>query len=130
MLSTFGAGFRNQRGNLLQLSWPRNNVDVGSSLKDDLLIFLSHAPHHADDLVRIVFLFGSQSPQRAVRFVFGLLSNTAGVEKNRIGVLDTIRQFIAFAAQAGDDHLAVQHVHLTANGFDVKFVRFDFGLGC
>ena len=36
-----------------------------------------------------------------------------------------VGQLVALPAQAADDELAVEHVHLAADGFDVEFLGHD-----
>ncbi len=50
-----------------------------------------------------------------------MLPNATRVEQDRIGIVDVGRELIAVFAQAGDDQLAVELVHLAAYSFDVEF---------
>ena len=64
-----------------------------------------------------------QVAQGAVDLVFGVLPNAAGVEQDRVRLLDRVHQLIAVLPEAGHHHFAVQHIHLAADGFDVDIVR-------
>ena len=59
--------------------------------------------------------------ERAVDLVFGVLADAAGVEQDRVGVVRARGQLVTVFAQAGDDELAIELVHLAADGFDVEF---------
>ncbi len=61
-----------------------------------------------------------QPAQRAVDLVFGMLANAARVEQNRVGVRRVGGQFVALLAKRGHHQLAVEHVHLATDGFDVE----------
>ena len=115
-----------QLGHLVQLSWANDEVDVRSSLEDQLLVFLGHAAEHADDFVWVGFLGIFQPAQGAVDFVFGLCPHAASVEQNRIGVVRAVGQFVVVLAQAGHNELAIKHVHLATDRFDVKFFCHGF----
>ena len=104
------------------MSRTNDNVDVGSSFEDQFLIFLSHTSHHADDLFGVIFFGLAKSPERTVGLVFGLFAYRAGVEQDCVGVADIVGQFVSLPTEIGNDHFAVQHIHLAANGFDVQFV--------
>ena len=61
----------------------------------------------------------------AVDFVLGVLADAARVEEDHVGVGGLVRQLVALAAQGADDQLAVEHVHLAADRFDVEFSAHD-----
>ena len=61
-----------------------------------------------------------QPAQGAVDFVFGMLADAAGVEQNRVGLGWRIDQFVTVFAERRDNELAIEHVHLAADGFDVE----------
>ena len=97
-----------------------NDVHMGRSLKDQILILLRHASHDADNFGRPISFAELQSTERAVDFMFGMFPHTAGVEQHGVGIPGIVGQFISFFAQRRDNQFAVQHVHLAANGFDVN----------
>ena len=72
-----------------------------------------------------------QPAERTVSLVLGLLADAAGVEQDHVGLVEVGGQLVALPAQAGHDHLAVEHVHLAADGFDKQPAShdiLDFGL--
>jgi hypothetical protein len=71
-----------------------------------------------------VLLFESaEPPERAVDLVLGVLADAACVEQNGVGRLGLVDQLVALISQAGDYELAIEHVHLTTDGFDVDVFR-------
>src|SRR5262245_62081194 len=42
----------------------------------------------------------------------------AGVEQDDVGRSGVVDELVALSAQTTDDELAIEHVHLTADGFD------------
>ena len=68
-----------------------------------------------------LFVLGVLQPaEGAVDFVLGMFADAAGVEQDRVGVVRAGGELVASVAQAGDDELAIEHVHLAADGFDVE----------
>ena len=47
-----------------------------------------------------------------------------------VGLLGGVDQFVTLPAQTADDELAVEHVHLAADGFDVEFLGHVLFLRC
>ena len=89
-------------------------------LKDQILILLGHAAHHANHLLRPGSLAELQTAQSTVDLVLRVFTHATGVEQNRVGFFGIVRQFVTIFAQRGNNQLAVQHVHLAANSFDIK----------
>jgi len=92
---------------------------VRGPLEDHFLILLGHAADHADDRLRVPLLELAQAAQGAVDLVLGMLAHTAGVKQNQIGPVGIVGQLVARLRQVGRHQLAVQHVHLAAEGLDV-----------
>ncbi len=105
---------------MLELAGSDHQVHVRGPLEDSLLLFLGHATQHADDRLRLPLLGLLQPAQGAVDLVLGMLPHAAGVEENGVGLRGGVDQLIAGPQQAGGDQLAVEHVHLAADRFDVK----------
>src|SRR4051812_43678783 len=116
----FGAQLADERGNLVELAGAHDQVDVRSPFENEALVFLSHAAEDANDFARM-FAFGVlETTQCAVDLVFGVLADAAGVEQDRVGVVRAGGELVTVFAQASDDELAVEFVHLAADGFDVE----------
>ena len=115
-----GGDIFQQLRNLMQLSRPDDHVDIRRPVKDLPLMILSHASDHADDLFGVRLLETFQLAQRTVNLFLGMLAHTARVEQNRVGQLRFGSQLVTPLTQTGDNHLAIENVHLTANGFDEK----------
>ena len=109
-----------QARNLGQLSCSHDDVNKRSLLKNQILILLGHAAHHANDLLRPIAFAEFKSSQSAINLVLGMFTHAARVEQNRICFFGIIRQLISILAQCGDNEFAVQHVHLAADCFNIK----------
>ena len=66
-----------------------------------------------------------QPAQGAIDFVLGVLADAARVEQDRVGFGRRGDEFVALLAQTGHDQLAVEHVHLAADGFDIQTWHWD-----
>ncbi len=111
----------NQIRNLVQLARSHDQVDVRCTGEDPLLMVLSHTADDPDDLVRILPLDLFQASQRAVDFFLRVLADAAGVKQQHVRFPPPISQLVTASPQTGHHQLAVQHVHLAADGFEVKF---------
>ena len=58
-----------------------------------------------------------------VGLVLGVFANRTGVEEEHVGVGGRVGEVVALLAERADDELAVEHVHLAADGFDVDSLR-------
>src|SRR5436309_15745366 len=56
-----------------------------------------------------------------------MLADATGVEEDKVGIADILGERVALPAQRPDDELAVEHVHLATDGFDVKLLRHCAG---
>ena len=66
----------------------------------------------------------------AVDLVLGVLADRAGVVEDRVGLVDVVGQLVPLVAELADDQLAVEQVHLAADGLDVELLlRAAFGSG-
>ncbi len=107
---------------LAELSRADDHVDERRPLEDRRLILLGHAPEHADRDLGLRLLEPSDAAEGAVDLVLGVLADGAGVVEDRVGLVDVVGEGVSLAAQLGDDELAVQDVHLTADGLDVELL--------
>ena len=69
----------------------------------------------------LCFLACLSRPKR-IDLVFGMLPHATGVKQNGVGLLRAIDQFVTLLAQTGHDQLAVEHVHLAADSFDIELL--------
>src|SRR5262245_63467759 len=58
-----------------------------------------------------------------------MLADAARIEQDDVGLALLVRDLVAEPAQRADDELAVEHVHLAADGFDEELFRHD-GMIC
>jgi hypothetical protein len=100
-----------------------DEIDIGRPLPDKFLILLGHAADDADDLAGILPLERGHPAHGGVRLLLGQFPHGTGVEEQHIGLGRFIRQAVALLLEGRHDQLAVQHVHLAADGFDVHFLR-------
>src|SRR5262245_9315891 len=68
----------------------------------------------------------AQTAEGAVNLVLGVLADAAGIEENDVGALDRLGQLVAVAAQTSHHELAIEHIHLAADGFEVEFLHCGF----
>ena len=109
-----------QLGHGVQLAGAHNEIDIRRPAKDELLVLLRHAAQHADDFFGVIGLQLLELAQGAVGFALGVFTHAARVEENRIGRRGRIGQLVALFAERGHHQLAIEHVHLAADGFDVE----------
>jgi hypothetical protein len=126
---TFGSDFANERGHLMELAGADDEINVRSAFENDALMVLGHAAEDADYRIRMFALGVFQPAEGAVDFVFRVLADAARVEEDCVGIVRIVRQLVPIFAQAGDDELAIEFVHLAADGFDVEFHGDGFRLG-
>src|SRR5262249_40845300 len=89
---------------------------------DQILVFLGHATEDADDLFRMGALVARQSPQRGIDFVLGVLADATRVDQDNVGVASLVGDFVAEFPHPANDELAIEHVHLAADGFDKELL--------
>src|SRR5262249_39551322 len=104
-----------------ELAGAADDVHVRSTTADQLLVLLRHAAEYAQNLAGMALLVRAQAAQGTVDFVLGVLADAASIEQDDVGFRGLLDQFVALAAQAADDQLAVEHVHLAADGFYIEF---------
>ena len=68
-------------------------------------------------------LSGRDAAEGGVDLLLGVLADGAGVEEEDVGVGGGVGEVVALPAERADDELAVEHVHLAADGFDVDLLR-------
>ena len=125
----FCADFAYERGHLVQLAGADDQINIRGAFEDDALVVLRHAAEDANYRIRMFALGVFQPAEGAVDLVFRVLADATCIEKYRVGVVRIVRQLVTVFAQAGDDELAVEFVHLAADGFDVQFHGDWFRLG-
>ena len=64
--------------------------------------------------------YWSNLPAGEVAPPLGVLADAARVEENRVRLARGVRQLVAILAERGHHKLAIEHVHLAADGFDVE----------
>src|SRR5207249_3629409 len=95
------------------------HVDVRVTPKNIGAIALCHAPDDADDDTRVFALPVAQLPQSRPYLLLGVLADGAGVVEDHVRVVATFDGFVALGAELAHDELAVEHVHLAAERFEI-----------
>ena len=95
-------------------------VNVGKAAEDIDAVALGHAADDADDEVRICCLALFQLAQARPDLLLGVLASGAGVVDDDVGLIAIVDQFVSLRAELPQDELAVEHVHLAAEGFQVQ----------
>ena len=113
-----GGDFFDQIRQPAQLARPHNEIDARGAAEDLMLVFLCHAAEHADDQLRPLLLEFLEPAQQAVDFVFGMLADAARIQQDHVGPLHRIGLLMPRPLQLGGDQLAVEDVHLAADGLD------------
>ena len=111
-----------QLGHPGELAGPHDEVDVRRAAENRLLVLLCHAAQHADLDLGLALLEPLDPAQGAIDLVLGVLADRAGVVKDRVGLVDSSVSSYPSVAQLGHHQLAVEHVHLTADGLDVELL--------
>ena len=117
--SPAAAGVVQHLGDRVQLSRSDDHIDVRRPLEDRFLVLLCHASHDTDHLSRIAFLHLADLAERAVNLLLRIFANATGVVQNAISLLRRPDHRVAVPLQIGNHHLAVQNIHLAADGLDV-----------
>ena len=102
----------------VELPGADDEVDPRGPGANQLLIFLGHAAEDADDQAGAGLLLLPHPTEGRPDLVFGMLADAAGVVEDGIGLGRARRQLPSLAAQRRHDKLAVEDVHLAANGLD------------
>ena len=72
--------------------------------------------------VRLALLQVPDASEGAVDLVLGVLADRTGVVEDRVGLARCRRSARTRLAELADDELAVEHVHLAADGLDVQLL--------
>ena len=92
--------------------------DMRRALKNLFAFLLRHASQHAKLLALGQQLLVVRQPMEDL--LLRLVANGAGVVQNQVGLLDRLYLFVSLVHQRANDLFGVMHVHLAAEGFEVK----------
>jgi hypothetical protein len=93
---------------------------VRETAEDVRPISFGHAADHTDDEIRLRGLSLPQLAEARPHLLLGVLAHRAGVVDDDVGLLAIGDGFVALRAELAEDELAVEHVHLAAEGFEVQ----------
>ena len=117
---TAGEHAGHERRHLMQLPRPHDEIDPRRPCAHEVLILLRHAAEHSDDEIGPALLHRPHAPECRVDLVLGVLPHGARVVEDRVGLGRAGGHLPALPAQRRHDELAVEHVHLAADGLDPK----------
>ncbi len=123
-------GVVDQRCQLIQFAGAAEDVNVRVFPENVDAVALGHAADDADDQVRIVGFAFPQLAQARPDLLLGMFANRAGVIKNDIGLVAIVHGLITVSAKLPQNQLAVEHVHLAAEGFQVELAAHGRRLFC
>ena len=106
-----------------------NQIDEGQFLQQLFPFLLGHTTTDPDDHPRIALLDRLETAKVAVDLALGLVPHCAGVEQHQVGDLGAVDLMVADLLQQLDDALRIDHIHLAAEGFQIKFLLHIHGSG-
>ena len=114
---------RDQFRNARELPGADDHVHVRGPATDFLLVLLRHAAEYADDRFGMLLLVLRKPAKGGVGFLLRMFAHGTCGEENDIRGRRLVHEFVALTAQTADDQLAIEHVHLAANGFNEESFR-------
>ena len=124
-----GTNLTHDPGHLVQLPRADHEIDIGGTLENQPLILLRHAAQDANHFARMLASGVLKPAQGAIDLVLCVLTDAARVEQDRVRLADIRRELVTVFAQAGHHELAVELIHLAADGFDIQFHGLKKGNG-
>src|SRR5205823_2626049 len=109
----------------IELAGAAEDVDVGEFTENVSPVALGHATDDADDDAGIFRFSPAQLAQARPDFLLGVLADGTGVVKDDIRMLAIVNRLIPLRAELAENELAVEHVHLAAEGFEVELFAHD-----
>ncbi len=106
-------------GNFVQVPRSAEQIDVGGFGLDPVVVTLGHAADDADDHAGAAVLDFGHLAEAAVNLVLGVLADAARVEQDTDRLPDILGRLVTHNRQLPEDQLAVEHVHLTAESFEI-----------
>ena len=94
--------------------------DVRSAVEDLFPFLLGDAPENAEDLSLLLIFLVVREPVKDL--LLGFVTNRAGIVEDQVGFLHGLYLAIAFGDERADDLFRVMHVHLAAEGLEVKLL--------
>ena len=107
-----------QQWHTMELAGADDEIDPRRPRAHERLVLLRHAAENTDHEPRTPLLLQTDPAERRVDLVFGMLPDTAGVVEHRVGLGRGAGEIPPLATQGRNHELAVEHVHLAADGFD------------
>src|SRR5688572_14400976 len=93
---------------------------MGEAVEDVRAVALRHATDDTDDDAGVSLLAVAEFTEARPHLLLGVLTDGAGVVKDHVRVVAGFDGRVALGAELAHDELAVEHVHLAAERFEVN----------
>ena len=113
-------GVVDEGNELVQLTGPAQQIDVRVAAEQVCPILLGHAADHADHEIGFVSFARAEFTQPRPDLLLGVLAHGARVVEDHVGVVALVGGLVAERAELPENQLAVEHVHLAAEGLEVQ----------
>ena len=111
----------NQRWQFIQLTRSAQHIHLRKSLENIRPVALGHASYHTNHQLRLGCLALAQLAQARPDLLLGVLTHRAGVVKDHVGLIAILNALVSPRAKLPQNQLAVEHVHLAAESFQIQF---------
>jgi len=108
-------------GELVELGWSAEEVDLFHAVEERFAVAFGHAAQDADDEGWVLFFAGFEGADAGPDFLFGFVADGAGVVEDDVGGFEGVGKVVAVGTELGLDEFGVERVHLAAEGFKVDF---------
>ncbi len=108
-----------RRPEFADLARAEDDIDVRCAREQFVFVVLRHTAEHADDQIGVAPLAAREFAEARPHLVLRLLAHAAGVEEDEFGSGAIGGRFPAACAKLPGGELAVEHVHLATDGFDI-----------
>src|SRR5215207_7530013 len=110
----------NQSRELIELTGTTEDVHVREAREDIRAVALRHTTDHADDQTRIGRLARAEFAEARPHLLLRVFADRARVVEDHVRVIAVLDGFVPPRAELPEHELAVEHVHLAAERFQVK----------
>ena len=107
----------------IKLPGADDEVDPGDSLRQLILLVLSHTSCQTDDQFRLLLLSLLETCHTHDGTLLGVFPNRAGVVKDHSGVIRIMDQEVALSLESLEHQLGIEFVHLAAEHLEVDTMR-------
>jgi hypothetical protein len=113
----------NQLGQPVQCLRAEHEINIWRTLYNFCTFLAGNTTSHTNEEAGLIFFQSPDSTQVVKYLLLGFFPHRAGIEKNDVSISRIVRFFHALGSVKHIGHLLrVILVHLTAEGFDIKFL--------